>query len=200
MSLRKSPIRTPKLLATNRANARKSTGPRTAGGKAHARLNRLRHGRRSPLFARFWTALQENPSKCRWVTQRLLKLEDTRHPLFARYLRQWGKLWTRGHAYQLAIKRDLKRVERLVRQLRATEVETGGEWQGRPDRIWQRQGARRRELLSILSQNRRKMHKRGTPPPRNNDRSRNVADKKGDTKRAVVQDVGKQRCRVLSIT
>ena len=42
--------------------------------------------------------------------------------------------------------------------------------------------------------------KGGTPPPRNNDRSRNVADKKGDTKRAVVQDVGKQRCRVLSIT
>lgn len=94
----------------------------------------------------------------------MLKLEDTRHPLFARYLRQWGKLWTRGHAYQLAIKRDLKRVERLVRQLRATEVETGGEWQGRPDRIWQRQGARRRELPSILSQNRRKMHKRGYPP------------------------------------
>ena len=46
MSLRKSPTRTAASLAANRANAQKSTGPRTAGGKARARLNRLRHGRR----------------------------------------------------------------------------------------------------------------------------------------------------------
>ena len=118
MALRKSPTRTPAMLSANRANAQKSTGPRTAGGKARARLNRLRHGRRSPLFARFWTALQKNPSNCRWVAQSLLKLEDTRHPLFARYLRQWGQFWTRGHAYQLTLKRKLKRIERLARQLR----------------------------------------------------------------------------------
>ena len=91
MSLRKSPTRTPASLAANRANAQKSTGPRTAGGKARARLNRLRHGRRSPLFTRFRTALRENPSRSRWVSQSLLTLEDTRHPLFAYYLRQWGQ-------------------------------------------------------------------------------------------------------------
>jgi hypothetical protein len=36
MSLRKPPARTPALLAANRANARKSTGPRTPEGKRWA--------------------------------------------------------------------------------------------------------------------------------------------------------------------
>jgi len=44
MSLRKSPARTPALLAANRANARKSTGPRTPKGKARVALNALKHG------------------------------------------------------------------------------------------------------------------------------------------------------------
>ncbi len=45
MPLRKSPTRTIAFLAANRANARKSTGPRTARGKARVALNRLQHGR-----------------------------------------------------------------------------------------------------------------------------------------------------------
>ena len=44
MSLRKSPLRTPAMLAANRVNAQKSTGPSTAPGKARAALNSLRHG------------------------------------------------------------------------------------------------------------------------------------------------------------
>jgi hypothetical protein len=47
MSLRKSPKRTPALLAANRANSIKSTGPRTERGKARVALNPLRHGRRT---------------------------------------------------------------------------------------------------------------------------------------------------------
>ncbi|CAN5572720.1 hypothetical protein BH09PLA1_BH09PLA1_02860 [soil metagenome] len=35
---------TPKKLAANRANARKSTGPRTRGGKRRSSMNGLRHG------------------------------------------------------------------------------------------------------------------------------------------------------------
>jgi len=135
MSLRKSPTRTPASLAANRANAQKSTVPRTAGGKARARLNRLRHGRRSPLFTRFRTALRENPSRSRWVSQSLLTLEDTRHPLFAYYLRQWGQVWARTHAYQLTFKRKLKRIERLARLLRdvglTAEVKKEIEFQAR---------------------------------------------------------------------
>ena len=44
MSLRKSPIRTAAMLAANRANARKSTGPRTAAGKRTSAMNALRSG------------------------------------------------------------------------------------------------------------------------------------------------------------
>jgi hypothetical protein len=42
--LRKSPARTPKFLAANRRNAKKSTGPRTQEGKAVSALNALKHG------------------------------------------------------------------------------------------------------------------------------------------------------------
>lgn len=43
--LRKSPVRTPALLAANRRNALNSTGPRTIAGKARVALNGLKHGR-----------------------------------------------------------------------------------------------------------------------------------------------------------
>jgi hypothetical protein len=45
MPLRKSPVRTPAFLAANRANARKSTGPRTPQGKARISFNSFKHGR-----------------------------------------------------------------------------------------------------------------------------------------------------------
>jgi len=40
-----------KKLKANRENAKKSTGPRTARGKANSRRNALKHG----LFARHWS-------------------------------------------------------------------------------------------------------------------------------------------------
>lgn len=43
--LRKSPLRTPALLAANRCNALRSTGPRTVRGRARVALNALKHGR-----------------------------------------------------------------------------------------------------------------------------------------------------------
>src|SRR5580698_5370239 len=45
MSLRRSPRLTLASLAARRANALKSTGPRTEHGKAQATLNALKHGR-----------------------------------------------------------------------------------------------------------------------------------------------------------
>jgi len=45
MSLRKSPERTPALLAALRRNAQKCTGPKTPQGKARSSLNALKHGR-----------------------------------------------------------------------------------------------------------------------------------------------------------
>lgn len=50
MPLRKSPTRTPALLAANRANARKSTGPRTPQGKARSAFNGLKHGGRAVVL------------------------------------------------------------------------------------------------------------------------------------------------------
>ena len=44
MPLRRSPLLTPGSLAARRANALKSTGPRTARGKARVSLNALKHG------------------------------------------------------------------------------------------------------------------------------------------------------------
>ena len=38
---------TPKQIAANRRNSKKSTGPRTTRGKAYSRLNALRHGLRA---------------------------------------------------------------------------------------------------------------------------------------------------------
>ena len=45
--LRKSPVRTAAMLAANRTNAQKCTGPNTREGKARAALNALKHGRRA---------------------------------------------------------------------------------------------------------------------------------------------------------
>jgi hypothetical protein len=115
MSLRKSPKLTAALLAANRQNAQKSTGPRTARGKTRARLNGLRHGRRSPLFVSFRSALWENPpNKSRSVSERLLRLEEARHPLFAYYIRESGRVRTRNLGYALTAKRKLKQVRELI--------------------------------------------------------------------------------------
>ena len=46
------------------------------------------------------------------MSQSLLNLEDTRHPLFAYYRQQRGRVWARSHAYQLTMKRKLERIER----------------------------------------------------------------------------------------
>ncbi len=52
MSLVKSVTLTPAKLAANRANARRSTGPRTPQGQQRTRLNALKHGLCSRSFAR----------------------------------------------------------------------------------------------------------------------------------------------------
>ena len=48
-----------KRLAANRANAKKSTGPRTEAGKARSRLNSWKHG----LTAKEITSEGESPRK-----------------------------------------------------------------------------------------------------------------------------------------
>jgi hypothetical protein len=83
VSLRKSPCLTPALLASNRRNANKSTGPRTARGKAWSRLNHLRDGWRSPEYLSLITALfNAPPGRVGATAHALLSSKLAIHPLF----------------------------------------------------------------------------------------------------------------------
>lgn len=83
MSLRKSPTLTAALLASNRRNAKKSTGPRTARGKAWSRLNHLRHGMHSPEYVEFFKALLNAPlGEVGKTADTLLSSQPAVHPLF----------------------------------------------------------------------------------------------------------------------
>jgi hypothetical protein len=83
MTLRKSPTLTPARLAANRRNARKSTGPRTARGKAWSRLNGLRTGSRSLAYGAFLRALLEAPpGAIDRVAARMLTPEQASHRPF----------------------------------------------------------------------------------------------------------------------
>ena len=87
MSLRKSPTMTPARLEANRRNAQKSTGPRTARGKAQSRLNGLKKGSRSALHRQLLMALlNAEPCGIEAAAQAVLTPELARHPLFAQEL------------------------------------------------------------------------------------------------------------------
>ena len=85
MSLRKSPTRTPALREANRRNAQKSTGPRTALGKAHTRLNGLRKGTRSPFYRNLMEILfNAPPCRVEEMAGAMLSPEAAAHPMIAR--------------------------------------------------------------------------------------------------------------------
>ena len=82
MSLRKSPTRTPALLAANRRNAQKSTGPRTKRGKALSRMNALRTGHRSRLRMNLWlTVLCASPTDLEALARMVLTSEMALNPI-----------------------------------------------------------------------------------------------------------------------
>ena len=112
MSLRKSPTMTPALLAANRRNAQRSTGPRTERGKRQSRMNGLRKGGRSPMYRDLLLALHYAPPGAIEETARaVLTPEQAAHPLFAAsveiarqaeievfegWMRAWERRETRG--------------------------------------------------------------------------------------------------------
>ena len=84
MSLLKPRVSSPARIAANRRNARKSTGPRSARGKAQSRLNRLRDGGRSRLFQDLrCTLMAAPPAAVARTARRTMTRELARHPLFA---------------------------------------------------------------------------------------------------------------------
>ena len=89
MSLRMSPTLTPALLAANRRNAQKSTGPRTERGKNWSRVNRLRSGMRSRSFRRMMDAvLAAMPGEVRQTARALLPPHLARHPLYIDFVEE----------------------------------------------------------------------------------------------------------------
>lgn len=84
MPLLKPRTLTPARLAANRRSALKSTGPRTAAGKAWSRLNGLRNGKRSQTYDRLYEALLlAQLGTVRQTAARILTKEELAHPVFA---------------------------------------------------------------------------------------------------------------------
>ena len=67
---------TQKQLRANRANAGKSTGPRTEAGKAHSRLNSRKHG----LTARLLVIGDEDPAEFEELRAGLLEQYNPQGP------------------------------------------------------------------------------------------------------------------------
>ena len=82
MSLRKSPTMTPGLLAALRRNAQKSTGPRTARGKAQTRMNALKNGQHSRLYWNLRHFYLDAPIGA-VLQHEFITPKMRRHPLFA---------------------------------------------------------------------------------------------------------------------
>lgn len=102
MPLRKSPVRTPALLAANRANALKCTGPRTPEGKARASMNSLKHGRHAVLLREtlVHAGQQEGEQLYQWLLGEICRSFEPR----GREGRGQAELMARG-AWSLASRR-----------------------------------------------------------------------------------------------
>jgi hypothetical protein len=84
MSLLEPRVSSPARIAAHRRNARESTGPRSARGKAQSRLNRLRDGNRSRLYQDLmWKLVDAPPAAVACTARAALAPELAAHPLFA---------------------------------------------------------------------------------------------------------------------
>ena len=73
VSLRQRPKVTPRMIAANRANAQKSTGPRTGIGKARVAINALGHGKYTDkLFRSHLLLAREDVGLYDWMTARFV--------------------------------------------------------------------------------------------------------------------------------
>jgi hypothetical protein len=84
MPLLKPYVLSPARIAANRRNARKSTGPRSARGKAQSQLNRLRNGGCSRLYQDLmWKLMDAPPGAVARTARAAMTPELAAHPLFA---------------------------------------------------------------------------------------------------------------------
>jgi hypothetical protein len=97
MSLVKSPRMTPRKMAANRANASRSTGPRTANGRRGVMLNSLRHGDRSRAFRTNLLKAGQDVELFDWINERVREEMLAATPRLTEYLarRVWCALCRR---------------------------------------------------------------------------------------------------------
>jgi len=105
MSLRKPPTVTPAMLAANRANAQKSTGPRTAQGRNRIVLNALKHGQHACNFREnlLRAKSKDDAELFQWILDQVHGAFEFRAPWQAEQLAQqvwcaFGRQERRAHA------------------------------------------------------------------------------------------------------
>ena len=104
MSLRKPYALSPARIAANRRNARQSTGPRSARGRAQSRLNRLRDGSRSRLYQDLlWELMPAPPAAVAQTARGTMTPELAGHPLFA----ELGRIFCQAEAEVALTRRAL---------------------------------------------------------------------------------------------
>lgn len=119
MSLRKPPTLTAARLAANRRNAQRSTGPRTARGKARSRLNGLRHGERSKIESKVMEAILEAPpGRIEEAVAAYISPLEARHPVLDRFLTQF---WSEPDVTLFGRARPSGRFENDERSLNAVQ-------------------------------------------------------------------------------
>ncbi len=92
MSLLRHRTLTAREIEARRRNAQKSTGPRTARGKARVSLNGLKHGRRSASFNRFLRRLGFRPHLFHKLCGLIRIAGETQDPLSAVCMEAWLNL------------------------------------------------------------------------------------------------------------
>jgi hypothetical protein len=138
MPLRRSPVLTPRALAARRANALKSTGPRTDAGKARSCLNALRHGRRArDLRAKIAHAGDsEAVFLLDWFHDRILQFWNPRNDRMWHYtIRLAGRVWCFMNGLSLRPREEPYPPDPIQ----------GAEFTGRVNEGWETGGSRNQE-------------------------------------------------------
>ena len=76
-------------LAARRANAQRSTGPRTERGKARSRLNALKHGGRSTRMAGYLEKLGIDPRGLYFLSRVIRLPGETGDPIMSAIFEPW---------------------------------------------------------------------------------------------------------------
>jgi len=118
MSLIKPRTRTPASLAANRANAKKSTGPRSPEGKRRSSQNAFRHGRYARPLWQAMPILGEDPQRFKYLLEDVVRSYPPRNPLQLRLCENITRLLLERERIQRAQEARLVRISEKLRMER----------------------------------------------------------------------------------